>query len=393
MVGRRSAGEGGIYQDVRRGLWIYQVSYKEAQEGRKRKKFAAKTKQAAMEKGNAFLLSTGVKMDTNRAEETVSDWVDEWLEKYAKLRLRPRTVEKYKSTFKCYILPQLGLTRLCDLNMQQVQKHFNSLLMDGRMDGKGLAPSTVNAARRYFAQVIDDAIREGILMKNPVRMSKAPRIQRKEIVVLDKFEIDNLVKAAGEIDHSFMSVMMPELVSFTVRTGLRQGEVFGLKWEDVDFINGCIFVKRSLAHVVGKGAVFQETKTKASRRRVLLMPEDVEALKRYREWQRNYADDLGDMFEWHNLVFTSPFGAPISPTNFSRRYFKPLIKKCRIADGFTFHCLRHTHATLLLQQGVNPKIVQERLGHSSIKVTMDTYSHVLPDMQKQAVEALGRVFG
>lgn len=392
-MARRTSGEGVIYQDKKRSLWIYQVSFKDDKGIRKRKKFAGKTRQAAIEKGNDFLISAGAKIDTSRGEMSLKAWVDDWLVNYAKSRLRPRTLEKYSSSFKNYILPQFGGMRLCDLNMFNIQKHLNALLVDGRSDGKGLSPSTVSAARRYFAQAIDDAIREGILMQNPVRLTKAPRIQRKEIVVLDKFEIDNLVKAAGEIDHDFMRVMMPALISFTVRTGLRQGEVFGLKWEDVDFVNACVFVKRSLAHVVGKGAVFQETKTKASRRRVLLMPEDVEALKVYREWQRTYADELGDVFEWHNLVFTSPFGAPISPTNFSRRYFKPLIKKCRIADGFTFHCLRHTHATLLLQQGVNPKIVQERLGHSSIKVTMDTYSHVLPDMQKQAVEALGKLFG
>ena len=155
---------------------------------------------------------------------------------------------------------------------------------------------------------------------------------------------------------------------------------------------GCIFVRRSLAHVVGKGAVFQETKTKGSRRRILLLLEDVTALQEYRKWQKNYAEELGDKFAWHNLIFTSPFGAPISPTNFVRRYFHPLLKKCGIKDGFTFHGLRHTHATLLLQQGVNPKIVQERLGHSSIKVTMDIYSHVLPDMQQQAVDALKGLF-
>jgi len=392
-MARRTAGEGVIYQDKIRSLWIYQVSFKDDKGKRKRKKFAAKTRQEAMDKGISFLVSTGAKVDTSRAEMTVAEWISDWLLRLAKPRLRPRTLEKYISSFKNYILPQLGLTRLCDLNTVIIQNHFNTLLIDGRSDNRGLSPSTVSAARRYFALAIDDAIREGIMVQNPVRMTKAPRIQRREIVVLDKFEIDNLVKAAGEIDHPFMSVMMPVLISLAVRTGLRQGEVFGLKWEDVDFINTCVMVKRSLAHVVGRGAVFQETKTKTSRRKVLLMSEDVEMLQKYRKWQRSYAEDLGDMFEWHNLVFTSPFGAPISPTNFSRRYFKPLIKKCRIADGFTFHCLRHTHATLLLQQGVNPKIVQERLGHSSIKVTMDTYSHVLPDMQKQAVEALGKLFG
>lgn len=162
--------------------------------------------------------------------------------------------------------------------------------------------------------------------------------------------------------------------------------------ERYDFENSCLFIRRSLAHVIGKGAVFQSPKTKNSVRRVLLMSEDVESLRNYQQWQKNLSEELGDKFAGHGLVFTSPFGEPISPTNFIRRYFKPLLKKCHINENFTFHGLRHTHATLLLQQGVNPKIVQERLGHSSIKVTMDTYSHVLPDMQKQAVDALQGIF-
>lgn len=273
-----------------------------------------------------------------------------------------------------------------------LQKHFNSLLVDGRSDKAGLSSSTIGAARRYFAQCLDAAIQEGIILQNAARMTKPPRLVRKEIVVLTKDEAAELVAAAKAMKHPFMRVMMPTLISFMLRTGLRQGEVFGMRWDDVDYENSCIFVKRSLAHVVGKGAVFQETKTKTSRRRVLLLPEDVDALRDYQKWQRKYADELGDKFEWNNLLFTSPFGAPISPTNFGRRYFRPLLKKCGISDGFTFHGLRHTHATLLLQQGVNPKIVQERLGHLSIKVTMDVYSHVLPDMQKEAVDALRGLF-
>ena len=124
---------------------------------------------------------------------------------------------------------------------------------------------------------------------------------------------------------------------------------------------------------------------------VLHLPGDVESLKHYLNWKKCYADALGDKYENTNLVFTSVLGQPIRPTNFLRRYFRPLLKKCGISENFTFHGLRHTHATMLLKQGVNPKIVQERLGHSSIKVTMDTYSHVLPDMQRQAVEALSRL--
>lgn len=391
-MARRTAGEGVIYQDKKRGIWIYQISYKDTDGMRKRKKFAAKTRHEAMDKGRAFLTGQGQRTTPDRMETTVTEWVSEWLANYAKPRVRARTLEKYKSCLSNYILPKFGSMHLRDLNTPILQKHFNSLLIDGGFDKNGLSPSTIGSARRYFAQCIDDAIKEGIVLHNAVRMTKPPRLVRKEIIVLTREESVKLVAAAREMEHPFMRVMMPELISFSLRTGLRQGEAFGIMWEDVDFNNSCIFVKRSLAHVVGKGAVLQETKTKTSRRRVLLLPEDVAGLQKYREWQRRYAEELGDKFEWHNLLFTSPFGAPISPTNFARRYFHPLLKKCGIKEGFTFHGLRHTHATLLLQQGVNPKIVQERLGHSSIKVTMDTYSHVLPDMQKQAVDALRGLF-
>ena len=391
-MGRRNAGEGVIYQDKNRGLWIYQVSYKDSEGVRKRKKFAAKTKREAMEKGKTFLNEQNQGLDVSRQDVTVAEWIDECMENYVKPRIRPRTYEKYLSSIKNYILPKFGKFKLSELEASSLQKHFNSLLINGRADGKGLSPSTVRAARRYFAMCIDDAVREGLLLRNVIRLTKSPKLTRKEIVVLTKEEVTNLIETAKNIENNFMKIMMPEILSFTVRTGLRQGEVFGLKWEDIDFQNSCLFVKRSLAHVVGKGAVFQEPKTKNSRRRVLLMPEDVESLKKYQQWQKNYAEELGDKFSGHGLVFTSPFGEPISPTNFIRRYFKPLLKKCGISEDFTFHGLRHTHATLLLQQGVNPKIVQERLGHSSIKVTMDTYSHVLPDMQKQAVDALRELF-
>ena len=391
-MARRNRGEGVIYQEKSRGLWIYQVSYKDENGLRKRKKFAAKTRQEAMAKGNDFLLGAGQKNITAKREMTVEKWTNHWLDNYAMPRIRPRTLEKYTSCFANYIVPKFGDIKLCDLTTSAVQNHFNKLLTNGGEDKIGLSPSTVGAARRYFAQCLDDAIKEGYITQNVVRMTKPPRLQRKEILVLTKEQVDRLITVAGDVDHPYMKIMMPELISFTVKTGLRQGEVFGMRWEDVDFENSCIFVKRSLAHVVGQGAVFQETKTRGSRRRILLMPDDVSDLRKYQAWQRAYAAELGDKFAWHNLLFTSPFGEPISPTNFTRRYFKPLLRRCQISEDFTFHGLRHTHATLLLQQGVNPKIVQERLGHSSIKVTMDTYSHVLPDMQKQAVDALKNIF-
>ena len=322
----------------------------------------------------------------------VGEWAKIWLNDYAKPHIRPRTFEKYESCLKLYIIPKFGTVPLTELNARALQQHLNSLMIDGRRDGQSLSASTVRATRRYFCMCMDDAVKSGLVTQNIVRLTKPPKLTHKEIVVLAKEEVTKLVDEAKKIDHPFMSIMMPVLISLTAHTGLRQGEVFGLKWEDLDFDKSSLSVRRSLAHVIGKGAVFQEPKTKNSRRRLLLLGEDVVMLRQYKKWQEQYADELGDLFEHSDLVFTSSYGKPISPTNFSRRYFKPLVVACGIDENFTFHGLRHTHATLLLKQGVSPKIVQERLGHSSIKVTLDTYSHVVPDMQQQAVLALEEIF-
>ena len=390
-MGKRNSGKGGFFHDIKRGIWIYQLRYTDADGNRGRKKFAAKTKREAMQKGKEFI--DNLNRAANDDEKlTVGNWIRNWLENYAKPNVRPRTYEKYSSTLKAYILPTFENVLLGELTAADLQKHLNRLLETGRADGTGLSTSTVRGTRRYLSMCIDDAVKSGLVSSNVVRLTKAPKLSKKEIAVLSKEEIARLIDTAKEIKNPFMSVVMPQIISLTVHTGMRQGEVFGLKWDDIDFEKSCLFIRRSLAHVIGKGAVFQAPKTKNSVRRILLMPEDVKNLRAYKKWQENYSENLGDLFSGHNLVFTSPFGEPMSPTNFSRRYFKPLLKKCNIRSDFTFHGLRHTHATLLLRQGVNPKIVQERLGHSSIKVTMDTYSHVLPDMQRQAVDALQGIF-
>lgn len=390
-MGRRATGEGTTYFDEGKKVWIYQVSYQDENGLRQRRKFKAKVKRDAMRKGKDFLngINKGLKPDGGKV--TVGKWCREWLADYVRPRVRPRTYEKYKSSVDVYILPAFEKMPLEDLNAADIQRHLNSLLLSGRQDGEGLSSSTVRAVRRYLSMCLDDAVKADLIPRNVVRYTKPAKLVKKDIIVLTKPELDQLIEAATEITHPYMKVMLPELIKFTAHTGLRQGEAFGLLWDDVDFDHGAIFVRHSLAHVVGKGAVIQEPKTKNSRRRVLLLPEDVESLRKYRDWQQEYAEELGNLYARRDLVFATTFGSPISPTNFLRRHFHPLLKKCGIKDGFTFHGLRHTHATLLLKQGVNPKIVQERLGHSSIKVTMDTYSHVLPDMQQQAVDALSKI--
>ena len=389
-MGKRDNGEGSLFYDKTLGLWSFQVTF--IKDGkRKRKKFTSKKRQAAKEKGRAFLQQ----VDAGFKEEciiTVESWIMRCMESYIRPRVRARTYEKYQSCLKNYVIEDFGDRELAKLGTEEIQQHLNDLLVHGGKDGKGLSSSTVRATRRYWSMVMDEAVMAGLIERNPVKQTRPPKLVKKEIVVITNEAVNDLVAEAGKVEPEYMGRMLSVLIALTAHTGLRQGEAFGLRWGDIDYGAKAIYVRRSLAQVIGKGAVFQDPKTKNSRRRISLMQSDIDMLKEFQAYQQGYAEELGDMFQWQDLVFTSTFGYPINATNFNRRYFTPLLKRCNIPQGFTFHGLRHTHATLLLQQGVNPKIVQERLGHSSIKVTMDTYSHVLPDMQQAAVSAMDALF-
>ena len=202
-----------------------------------------------------------------------------------------------------------------------------------------------------------------------------PRVPRKEFRVLDADEARRLLEAAkGD--------RLEALLVLALTTGMRQGELLGLQWEDVDLKNGTIYVRRTLLEVDGR---LTTGETKSGRNRRLDLPEiAVEALREHRK--RMMAE--GHPGPW---VFCDTKGGPIRKNNLIRRWFKPLLEKAGLPE-IRFHDLRHTAATLLLTLGVHPKVVQERLGHSQISVTLDTYSHVLPSLQKQAASKLDAMF-
>ena len=391
---RNINGKGTTYKDEARDSWVYQISYTDPETRElKRKKFSAKVKKVAVKKGDEFLsnLEKGLLPSSN--EITVGQWVETWLTDYCKQRVRPRTWEKYKSSLECYVLAKFKNTFLRDLRSVDLQKHFNSLLENGRLDGKPLSSSTVRGVRRYFTMCLDSAVKHGMVLKNIARDTEPPKLTKKDIMVLNTEQIEKLLIAAKNIDNNYMQDVLPVVLKLALHTGMRQGEIFGLKWEDIDLAGNYIYIKRSLAYIVGKGYILQEPKTKTSRRKILLMRDDIVMLKEYKKWQEQHIDSVGDKYENASLVFANIYGKPIDTSNFTTRYLKPTLKMAGIDSSFTFHCFRHTHATILLKEKVNPKVIQERLGHSNISMTLDIYSHVLPDMQDEAIGALNNIFG
>jgi integrase len=208
---------------------------------------------------------------------------------------------------------------------------------------------------------------------------KPPRPAPKEIRALSADETRRMLETA-------VGDRLEALYVLAVHTGMRQGELLALRWQDVDIENAVVSVRRSLTRSGGK-VVFGEPKTKKSRRSIRLTPQAVEALRSHLERQLRDMEILGDRYQDQGLVFTTNTGAPIDPSNLRQCSFVPLLKRAGLPH-MRFHDLRHTCATLLLSRGVHPKFVQELLGHATIAITLDTYSHVIPSMGDATAKAM-----
>ena len=242
-----------------------------------------------------------------------------------------------------------------------------------------LSPRTVQYIHVTLHKALKQAVSDGLIPRNATEAVKPPQVRREEIRPLTPEQVKMLLEAAS-------GDRLEALYVLAVHTGLRQGELLGLKWDDIDLETGTLQVRRALTTAKG-GPRLAAPKTKGSRRRVSLTGSAAQALKSHLERQLEEIDRAGSLWQENGLVFASETGAPLDRRDLTSRRFKPLLKRAGLTH-FRFHDLRHTCATLLLTQNVNPKVVSEMLGHSSIAITLDTYSHVLPNMQDSAAHAL-----
>lgn len=254
--------------------------------------------------------------------------------------------------------------------------------LDGVGGGRALAPSTVHKMHVVLHKALDQAVADGLIPRNVTDALKVPRIERAEIVALTAEEANRLTEAARESEDRLQALYV-----LAVHTGLRQGELLALKWDDLDLEAGTLRVRRTLTHA-GGGYSMSEPKTKKSRRTVRLTSGAVVALRRHLERQMEEMDLLGSLYKPGGLVFANEVGGIVNPPNLRNRSFKRVLGFAGLPAGTRFHDLRHTCATLLLSRNINPKVVSEMLGHANIAITLDTYSHVLPDMQEKAAKAL-----
>jgi Site-specific recombinase XerD len=402
---KRAFGEGTIYENKKRGRWEGQFTYIDPSTGEnKRKLFTGKTQKEVSHKGKRFLqdIENGLLPDADKI--TLGYWLVRWLADYVKPNVRIKSYEKYEACINSYVCPKIGHVGITKIKAPDVQKLLNDLLANGGRKKTGLSTSTVRATRRYLSMAFDKAVQIGLLSKNVIKSTTPPRLVKEEIRPFTEEQVNKLLAVAKEGEYFYFGVkqrrqpspdneyhkaMAYTVVALALSTGMRLGEVFGLKWSNIDFEKNTVYVQRALVSSNTKGMIFEDPKTKGSKRKISITSQVINTLKEYQKEQDQFADYLGDKFmNQFDLLFTNSYGKPVDTSNFTTRYFKKMLAQAELDRTFSFHDLRHTHATLLLRQGVNIKVISERLGHSTINMTLDTYSHLMPDMQETAVIAL-----
>ena len=305
---------------------------------------------------------------------TLAEHLKNWLQGYVKTNCSQRTLDGYQAIIEGHLIPNLGHHQLKQLNQQMIQAYYGQAC-------EKLSSRTVHHQHRVLSQALKYAVRQGYLGRNPCQLVDPPSPKGKAMRTMTQSEATGLlITAAG-------SYYYPVIYT-AVSSGLRQAELLGLRWRDIDIASPSISVNRVLYKRRGI-CQFNEPKTPHSRRKVDMTPKLAEFLGKFRLERERLCHQLGKTTTLDDLVFSNVEGEPLNPSSLSREFAR-IVKRAGLRN-VRFHDLRHTFASLTLQRGVAPKVISEALGHASVAFTMDTYSHILPGMQSNAMALLNEV--
>jgi integrase len=371
MAKRRGNGEGSI---TRRKDGLYMARYwVETSQGPKRKTIYSKKREEVAEALAKALAERANGLVFDDENVTIGEYLDTWLNGSVRGSVRQSTFDRYESAVRLHIKPALGRLKLKKLTPAHVQGFYQD-----RLD-VGLAPASVNKLHTILHKALSQAVKWTMVPRNVAGLVKPPRPNPAEMRVLSAEETRRLLETA-------QGNKLQALYVLAVTTGMRQGELLGLRWQDVDLENATVSVRRTLTKNGGR-LLLGEPKTTKSRRTINLTEAAVLALSEHLTRQVDQIESLGDLYRDEGLVFASEVGTLMNPSNLRKRSFARLLKKAHLPP-IRFHDLRHTCATLLLCRNVHPKYVQELLGHANIAITLDTYSHVIPGMGDHAARAM-----
>ena len=378
MAKRRANGEGSIRKrpdgrwegrytagrDPETGKTVYKNVL-----GKTQAEVKVKLKQAIQESTEVDALKA--------AQYTVGQWMDVWFENYAKIKVRPSSHQTYRGYIDNHIKPNIGKIPLGKLTTLELQKLYKKLLSRGRVDRieakgqpKGLSPKTVRNIHQVISSAMDFARSQKLIAGNPTDGCALPKLEHRELKTLPVEQLASFLREAKESG-------VFEMYYIELATGLRRGELLGLKWEDLDLEQCTLRVQRQVSRINGE-VVEAPLKTKNSYRTISLGEDAVGILKKQKK-------KCGDS----EYVFPSPTGGPISPDSVIQMLHR-VLKRAGLPK-VRFHDLRHTFATVALQNGVDIKTVSGMLGHYSAGFTLDTYAHVTTQAQREAAKTMGSV--
>lgn len=308
---------------------------------------------------------------------TTGNYLQNWLDDSIRPNLAGRTTELYGYLISKHIEPALGNIPLCDLKPLAI-----SHLLADKQNG-GLSRRTVQLVYVCLHKALRDAVKHQVIVTNPADAITAPKVERKEMAIMSEGDISHFLEAAKDTANYALFYLL-------LFTGLRRGEALALRWSDIDFVLSELAVNRGMTFVAGK-IEFAAPKTQKSRRVIALSPSTIAVLKEHLASQDKIRHDLDlSPFNHDDLVFAHVDGSPLLPSTISHVWLK-LARKCGLT-GIHVHSARHSHASLLLRQGVHPKIASERLGHAGIAITLDLYSHSTKTLQTDAANKFDDLF-
>jgi len=396
----RANGDGTVYQR-KDGRWEAAGYVLAVGDTRKRVRVYGTTRKEALAKLTEKIATSNRGVPAPSAQGSVATFLTYWLETVAVHRLRENTHTRYTACVRLYLIPGLGKKKLAKLTAKDVRTWLDQLRttcqccargLDTARDqplccsagiccGKRLSALTLAYIHSVLKSALEHAVREEEIPRNVARNVRmgTPRPRRFEPLTVDEAR-DLLTAVRGH--------RLQALFELALRTGLRKGELLGLRWEDLDLTGGTASVRRTLQRTNSSGLTALPTKTQSSERRIALPGECLHSLRDHRDQQRREREAAGAGWRDSGYVFTRPDGSPIEGATLTR-HFTALLRRAKLRR-IRFHDLRHSAATLLLEQGVELVVIKELLGHAHIGVTATVYAHVRLRLQRQAIDTLGR---